>query len=123
MESMKKDFPLKPIKRTIKQYYNGEISIETIFYVRDVMLDFVNYLAKEAVEEFKEYNKRREKQNLPPMKRLDRQSFEKVADTLFNKLDIKNTDKAEGKEQMLYPPGDTMYRRKRGITKDAVEVA
>ena len=58
------------------------------------MLDFVNYLAKEAVEEFKEYNKRREKQILSPMKRLGRQSLEKVADTLFNKLDIKNTDKA-----------------------------
>lgn len=86
------EYPIKPVKKILKKHHNGEISEDTVIYVRDILLDFTNYFAKQAVEEFHTMNQRRVKNGLSPLKRLDRTSFKIVWERTYKQI----TDKKIG---------------------------
>lgn len=83
-------YPIKPLKKILKQNYNGEISTESLVYVKDILIEFTNFLAKQAVEEFHMMNKRRVKNGLSPLKRLDRTSFKIVWERIYKQIEDKN---------------------------------
>lgn len=119
------EFPLKPIKRLLKKYYCGEISMDACVYVRDVLLVFTEYLAKEGVMEFEEYNKRRVIQGLPLLRRLDRMAFESARSKIFNLLKYNNIGEVGKYNDLLLCQDDIVQRNKKmDIIEDAgVEVA
>jgi len=80
---MVSELPVKPIKRIIKNHYTGEISKEACIYVRDYLLDVINYCTKEVIKEFNEYNRLRKIQKLPVLKRLDKQIFVNILDKIY----------------------------------------
>jgi len=118
-------FPLKPIKRILKRYYQGEISTDACVYVRDVLLVFTEYLAREGVMEFEEYNKRRVIQGLPLLRRLDRSAFESSRSKIFNLLKYNNIGEVGECNDLLLCQDDIVQRNKKmDIIEDAgVEVA
>jgi len=121
---MVNEFPIKPIKRILKRYYQGEISIDTCIYVRDVLLNFTEYLAFEGVKEFGEYNQRRKMQGLPVLKRLDRSTFVNIGSKIFNLLMDINIGEVGECNGLLLCQDDIMQRKEqKDIIKDAgVEV-
>ena len=121
---MVNEFPIKPIKRILKRYYQGEISIDTCIYVRDVLLNFTEYLAFEGVKEFGEYNQRRKMQGLPVLKRLDRSTFVNIGSKIFNLLIDINIGEVGECNGLLLCQDDIMQRKEqKDIIKDAgVEV-
>ena len=121
---MVNEFPIKPIKRILKRYYQGEISTDTCIYVRDVLLNFAEYLAFEGVKEFEEYNRRREMQGLPSLKRLDRSVFVDIRSKIFNRLGDYNIGEVGECNELLLCQDDIMQRKEqKDIIKDAgVEV-
>jgi len=116
---MVSEFPLKPIKRILKRYYQGEISTDTCIYVRDVLLNFTEYLAFEGVKEFGEYNQRRKMQGLPVLKRLDRSVFVDIGSKIFNRLRDYNIGKV-GCNGLLLCQDDIMHKNEQ---KDIIEDA
>jgi len=84
------EYPAKPVKRLLKKHHSGEVSEEAIIYVRDVLLVFTDYFAKQAVEEFHIMNQRRVKNGLSPLKRLDRTSFKIVWERTYKQITDKN---------------------------------
>lgn len=80
------EFPAKPVKRILKNHHGGEVSEETIIYVRDILLIFTEYIAKQAVEEFHSMNSRRTKNGLSPLKRLNKTSFKIVWERLYKQF-------------------------------------
>ncbi len=121
---MVSEFPLKPIKRILKRYYQGEISRDACDCVRDVLLNFTEYLAQEGVMEFEEYNKRRVIQGLPLLRRLDRSAFESARSKVFNLLRDNNIGEVGNLNGLLLCQDDIMQRKKKmDIIEDAgVEV-
>ncbi len=117
-------FPLKPIKRILQRYYQGEISMDACVYVRDVLLVFTEYLAKDGVMEFEEYNKRRVIQGLPLLRRLDRTAFESSRRKIFNLLRDNNIGEVGECNDLLLCQDDIVQRNKKmDIIEDAgVEV-
>jgi hypothetical protein len=95
------NFPIKPIKHILKNYYNGEISEDTCYYVRDILLKFTEILAKEAVKEFKNSNNVRQKYGIPKIKRLDKASFIEIWDRLFKIINIPNMGKVGKNNKIL----------------------
>lgn len=118
------EFPIKPIKRILKKYYNGDISMDACVYVRDVLLEFTEYLALEGVMEFEEYNGRRAIQGLPLLRRLDRTAFESTRSKVFNLLKDNNIGEVGECNDLLLCQDDIMQRKeKMDIIEDAgVEV-
>ena len=84
------EYPIKPVKRILKKHHSGEISEETIIYVRDILLDFTAFITKQAVQEFHLMNQRRVTNGLSPLKRLDRISFKIVWERIFKQIEDKN---------------------------------
>ena len=117
---MVSEFPLKPIKRILKRYYQGEISMDACVYVRDVLLNFTEYLAREGVMEFEEYNRRRVIQGLPLLRRLDRSAFESARSKVFNLLRDNNIGEVGECNELLLCQDDIMQRKKE---KDIIEDA
>ena len=119
------EFPIKPIKRILKKYYDGEISTDACVYVRDVLLVFTEYLAREGVMEFEEYNRRRVIQGLLVLRRLDRTAFKSSRSKIFNLLKINNIGEVGVCNDLLLCQDDIMQRKKKmDIIEDAgVEVA
>ena len=117
---MVSEFPLKPIKRILKRYYQEEISMDACVYVRDVLLNFTEYLAREGVMEFEEYNRRRVIQGLPLLKRLDRSTFVDTRRKIFNLLKDNNIGEVGEYNELLLCQDDIMQRKK---VKDIIEDA
>lgn len=117
---MVSEFPLKPIKRILKRYYQGEISTDTCIYVRDVLLNFTEYLAFEGVKEFGEYNQRRKMQGLPVLKRLDRSTFVNIGSKIFNRLRDYNIGEVGKCNELLLCQDDIMHKNEQ---KDIIEDA
>jgi len=109
---MVNEFPIKPIKRILKRYYQGEISTDTCIYVRGVLLNFTEYLAFEGVKEFGEYNQRRKMQGLPVLKRLDRSAFESTRSKVFNLLRDNNIGEVGECNELLLCQDDIMEQSK-----------
>jgi hypothetical protein len=84
------EYPIKPVKRILKKHHNGEVSEETAVYVRDILVDFTEFLAKQAVQEFHLMNQSRAKNGLIPLKRLDKTSFKIVWGRIYKQLIDKN---------------------------------
>jgi hypothetical protein len=84
------EYPLKPIKRILKKHHDGEVSEETVVFVRGILLSFTEFLAKQAVQEFHVMNQRRVKNGLLPLKRLDRTSFKIVWERINKQITDKN---------------------------------
>lgn len=93
--------PLKPIKHILKCYYNGEISDDACFYVRDLLVLLTEFLAKEAVQEFKNSNMDRQNHGLSKLKRLNKESFVLVRDRFFKNIDDITTGKVGNHTQIL----------------------
>ena len=98
--------PVKPIKRILKKYYGGEISDETCVYVRDLLLQFTELLAEEAVKEFENYNIMRLDQGLPPFKRLNSFVFREVRDRFFKSIGVVNMGEVGKQNETLLCPKD-----------------
>jgi hypothetical protein len=114
-------FPVKPIKRIIKKYYHGEVTKDSCIYVRNLILDIVEYYVEECVEEFNSYNRRRQEQNLPVLKRLDKFVFVNISDKVFKPVMYKNIGKV-GRSTNLLLCQDSDIINKKGndiIVKDA----
>lgn len=83
-------YALKPIKTILKKHHDGEVSDEAVVYVRDILLDFTEFLAEESVKDFNEMNQRRQEHGLPILKRLDRFTFKNVFERFFKQIKDKN---------------------------------
>ena len=119
-------YALKPIKKILKIYYDGEISDEAVIYIRDILLYITHFIGKEGVEEFKNNNIARTKQGLPPYKRLDVTAFKEVWGRFFKFLnDSKFGKVGQFNDELLCQDGDIIDRtRKDIIIKDeATEAA
>jgi len=122
---MVSEFPLKPIKRILKKYYQGEISTDACIYIRDLLLDVTEYLANQGIKEFVEYNCRRQEHNLPVLKRLDKSVFIDISDKIFNAVRNNNIGEVGKCNEILLCQGGNITNKKRKdiIIKDAgVEV-
>ena len=108
------DMPVKPIKHILKKFYSGEISENACFYVRDILLQFTEILAYQAVKEFKESNDERSKYNIPKMKRLDKMSFIQVWERFYKIINDSNGGKV-GKENntLLCQDGAKKWRKEK----------
>ena len=80
-------FPLKPVRKTIESGFTGEIPVETVVYLRDVLPKFISYLVKEAVKEYEEVNSLRKKQGIPERKRLNKLYLKSVFERTFKFLE------------------------------------
>ena len=80
-------FPLKPIKTIIKQQFKGEITAESVLYLRDILPIVICYLVKEAVKEHEKVNDIRIKRGFPERKRLNKISFKCVFERTFKLLE------------------------------------
>lgn len=94
-------YPIKPVKKILKHYYNGEISVESLVYVRDILIDFTNLLAEQTVKVFDEMNEQREKSGIPSLKRLDKKSFEKVWKNIYKEVIHKNIGEVGNHNEIL----------------------
>ncbi len=83
-------YPLKPIRTILKEHHDGEISEETVIFLRDILLIFTEFLAKQAVQEFNIMNQRRANNGLASMKRLDELSFRIVWERIYKQIVDKN---------------------------------
>jgi hypothetical protein len=118
---MVNEIPLKTIKRILKNHYNGEITKDACIYVRNYVVNIVNYFAEEAKTEFKEYNRLREIHNLPVLKRLDKQIFVTISDKIFKPVKNNKIGKVGQYNEILFCQGDNIINktRKDVIIKDA----
>ena len=78
--------PLNTVKNIISDYWEGDISQECVNEVSGIISNFIDMLIREGVNEFKDYNGRRQLQGLPELKRLQGSVFLKLSDELFNQL-------------------------------------
>lgn len=83
-------YPLKPIKTILKKHHGGEVSDESVSYVRDILLVVTEFLAEESVKDFNEMNRRRQEQGLPILKRLDMFTLKNVFERFFKQVKDKN---------------------------------
>jgi hypothetical protein len=83
-------FSQRSIKSIIKKYYTGEISNETVIYVRDQLTKITEIIARMGMEKFYEKNKLRQKLGLKSKKRLDISSFKNITDKILIELNDKN---------------------------------
>jgi len=81
---MNPSLPVHPIHRFLQKHYDGEISHETTFLLKQYVEEIIDAMAEETVESFKEANKERKLQGLQPIKRLDAHSLNKARDKLYN---------------------------------------
>ena len=81
---MVKKLPLKLIRRTLKEYVKGEITQESIIYVRDVLDNVLCQLGEDSIKELDKSNRLRQIQGLPKLKRYPVSVFIKLSDELFN---------------------------------------
>ena len=123
---MTSEFPLKPIKRILKKYYKGEITTESVIFVRNVLLDTTKLLAEEAVKEFEDINRIGNDHHTASFKRLNKFTFESVFDRFFKPV----FDKDDGvvghnNKALLCQNGDITNRKKNDIIikDEAIEVA
>lgn len=122
---MVNEIPLKPIKRILKKYYNGEITTNSCIYVRDLVLNFTEYVIEECVKEFEDYNIRRQEHNLPVLKRLDTSVFVDFSDKIYKSLLNKTFGEVGQSNKLLLCQDSDIIRKNRNdvIIKDAgVEV-
>ena len=99
--------PLKPIKRILKNYYDGDITLESVIFTRDVLMIVTKYLATEASKEFIERNKIRQIQGLPQLKRLDIIYIKTVGEKILNLINNQFTqdEVGESNRKLLYQDG------------------
>ncbi len=81
---MSSEYSQNGIKTRIKEYWDGEIPKECIKEVNAIVSDFTDMLINEGIEEFNEYNRRREIQGLPKLKRLDASVFKNLSTKTYN---------------------------------------
>lgn len=81
---MVKKLPLKLIRRTLKEYVKGEITQESIIYVRDILDNVLCQLGEDSIKELDKSNRLRQIQGLPKLKRYPVSVFIKLSDELFN---------------------------------------
>ena len=109
-------YALKPIKKILKIFYDGEISDETVIYIRDILLHITYFIGKEGVEEFKNNNIARTKHGLPPYKRLDVTAFKEVWDRFFKSIEVTNMGEVvQVNRSLLCLDGDIIERNRKDI--------
>lgn len=110
---MVNEIPLKSIKRILKKKYNDEITKDACIYVRDYVLNIVNYFAEEAKTEFKDYNRLRKIHNLPVLKRLDKHIFVTISDKIFIPIKNNKVGKVGQYNEILFCQGDNIINKTR----------
>ena len=106
-------FPLKPIKRILKKYYNGEICENVCIYVKDILLETTNLLAKNAVKEFEQYNSRRKQQGLHRVRRLNKFVFQRSKEMVFKPIvDINNGEEGVENNGLLCQDGNMIDKNR-----------
>lgn len=117
---IEKKIPIKPIRRVIQYYFKGEISQNTCEYVRDILLEIVTELTKNAIIELNRYNKRREQQGLYRVKRLNIYTFQKAKETLYKPVEYnKNGKGGKGNDKLLCQDGTSSTIEHDSAIKDA----
>lgn len=122
---MCKSFPLKPIKRILKEYYNSEICEDVCVCFRNVLLNISYELAEETVKEFNAYNELRMVQGLSKVKRLNKISLNKGVNKFFNRIGYITNGEVGKIDKILLCQDDSIQHSKKNdiIIKDAgVEV-
>ena len=84
-------YSLRTTRSIIKKYYHGEISDETIIYLRNKLTEITKTIAAIALDEFNEKNKIRQDLSLKTKKRLDISSFKNITDKILKEINDKNT--------------------------------
>jgi hypothetical protein len=95
-------FPIKPIKRILKEHYNGEISTYTCTFVKEKIIELLHILAEEAVKEFENYNSQRKKHGLPQLKRLDLYAFKETWDRIYKNLGVSKRGEVGKHNEILF---------------------
>ena len=81
-------FPIRTIKRTFKQYYQGEISQDVCVIVNDYLYEILHQIIEQCIIEFQEINQQRINQGLPTHKRLDKSSIIHVKSKYSQQIQI-----------------------------------
>jgi hypothetical protein len=76
---MEYNLPLKTVRRIIKKYVKGEVSLEACIYAKEFCENILRELAIASNLELQEENRLRQIQNLPIRKRIDGSIFKKVS--------------------------------------------
>jgi hypothetical protein len=79
--------PLKVIKDSLRKYYNGEISLNAVLEVREIVEYILDIVAESGAKEFHLRNRRLQEENQPIIRRLDDSIFITISETLFKGLD------------------------------------
>lgn len=78
---------LNQVRKSVSQYWEGEISQDTIIYIRDILEDVLTQISKEVVREIEERNYIREKVNLPVKKRIKASSIKMISVKVYKSVD------------------------------------
>ena len=105
-------YPLKPIKKIIKNHHNGEISDEAVIYVKNILLDITELLALNAKNEFDELNTIRKKTGLKPLKRLEKNVLINVCNRFFKQINDKKSGKVGNNKTALHCQDGAKNRQK-----------
>jgi hypothetical protein len=76
--------PHKTIRRMLKEYIDGDISKEAIFYIQSVLDALLQEICQRWVEEQSIVNSRRLDSNLLPVKRYHLSSCRRVTESIIN---------------------------------------
>lgn len=77
------EIPINLVKRILKERSKGNVSLESVIYVRDLIQDILDKLADASIIEFEELNRYRQIQKLPKLKRYPVSVFINLSDELF----------------------------------------
>ncbi len=83
-------FSQRSVRSIIKKYCQGEISDETVIYIRDQLTKITKEITKEGMKNFKEKNNLRQKLGLKTKKRLDIISFKNITDSILKEITDEN---------------------------------
>ena len=80
---MQNTLPYKTVKKILKEYVKGEVTHESVIYVKDLLEDISKLIATRSIKEFEEYNHLREIQKLPKLKRIPSSIYLRLCEGLY----------------------------------------
>jgi len=84
------EIPEHLVKKLLKERIRGNVSHESVVFVRDYLQSILDMLADNSIVELEELNRLRQIQKLPKLKRYPVSIFINLSDELFNQpLDFK----------------------------------
>jgi len=100
--------PLNSVRKIMGRHCPYHISTEAIVELRDILEGLGLEIAQQAVAEFENLNKYKEKQGLRPLKRLNAWAV-KNSDLYINIINgLKNKNKGLQPEEIVIPQGGNM---------------